>query len=64
MLLVTGENKLTIRDAEITDLLTKIEREWLRSKDFEKHQAGFCSQWLLDNTCELVMCMLAEKPNV
>ena len=34
------------------ELVAKIEREWLGSKDFEKHQAGFCSQWLLDNSCK------------
>lgn len=49
---VTGENKMTIRDAGIAELVVKMEREWLGSKDFEKHQAGFCSQWLLDNTCK------------
>lgn len=34
------------------ELVAQIEREWLGSKDFEKHQAGFCSQWLLDNSCK------------
>ncbi|XP_073234022.1 RING finger and SPRY domain-containing protein 1-like [Porites lutea] len=48
----TSENKLTIRDTGIMELVAKIEREWLGSKDFEKHQAGFCSQWLLDNSCK------------
>lgn len=47
-----GENKLTIRDAGIAELVAKIEKEWLGSKDFAKHQAGFCSQWLLDNSCK------------
>lgn len=46
----TSENKLTIRDAGIADLVSKIEREWLGNKDPLKHQAGFCSQWVLDNT--------------
>lgn len=46
----TSENKLTIRDAGIAELVAKIEKEWLGSKDFAKHQAGFCSQWLLDNS--------------
>ena len=50
--ILTGENKLTIRDAGIAELVVKIEKEWLGSSDFEKHQAGFCSQWLLDNTCK------------
>lgn len=49
----TSENKLTIRDAGIAELVVKIEKEWLGSSDFEKHQAGFCSQWLLDNTFSL-----------
>lgn len=49
---MTGENKLTIRDTGIMELVAKIEHEWLGSKDFEKHQAGFCSQWLLDNSCK------------
>lgn len=49
---LTGENKLTIRDTGIMELVAQIEREWLGSKDFEKHQAGFCSQWLLDNSCK------------
>ena len=49
---LTGENKLTIRDTGIMELVAKIEREWLGSRDFEKHQAGFCSQWLLDNSCK------------
>ncbi|XP_078364575.1 RING finger and SPRY domain-containing protein 1-like [Oculina patagonica] len=48
----TSENKLTIRDAGIAEMAVKLEKEWLGSKDFEKHQAGFCSQWLLDNICE------------
>lgn len=46
----TSENKLTIRDAGIAELVLRIEREWLGSEDFGKHQAAFCSQWLLDNT--------------
>lgn len=45
----TSENKLTIRDAGIAEIVVKLEKEWLGSKDFEKHQAGFCSQWILDN---------------
>ena len=52
--LLTGENKLTIRDAGIAEIVVKLEKEWLGSKDFEKHQAGFCSQWILDNICEPV----------
>lgn len=46
----TSENKLTIRDSGIAEMLINLEKEWLGSKDFERHQAGFCSQWLLDNT--------------
>ena len=49
---LTGENKLTIRDSGISEMLVNLEKEWLGSKDFERHQAGFCSQWLLDNTCK------------
>ena len=49
---LTGENKLTIRDSGIAEMLVNLEKEWLGSKDFERHQAGFCSQWLLDNTCK------------
>lgn len=45
----TSENKLTIRDSGIAEMLVNLEKEWLGSKDFERHQAGFCSQWLLDN---------------
>jgi len=52
--LLTGENKLTIRDAGIAAIVAKLEKEWLGSRDFEQHQAGFCSQWLLDNICEPV----------
>ena len=63
MLNGTGENKLTIRDAGIAELVAKLEREWLGSKNFEKHQAGFCSQWLLDNTCKYnyVPCSLDKN---
>lgn len=49
---LTGENKLTIRDSGIAEMLVNLEKEWLGSKDFERHQAGFCCQWLLDNTCK------------
>ena len=43
---------MSIQNAGITEWLVKLEAEWLGSKDFEKHQSGFCSQWLLDNTCK------------
>ena len=58
LILAKGENKLTIRDAGIADLVSKIEREWLGNKDPLKHQAGFCSQWVLDNTCKYIFTLL------
>ena len=60
--LLTGENKLTIRDAGIAEIVANLEKEWLGSKDFEKHQAGFCSQWILDNICEPVIYYYHEFP--
>lgn len=51
--LTSGENKLTVSESSISDRLAVLE-SWADHSDYLRRQVGFCSQWSLDNLCELV----------
>lgn len=50
--LPSGENKLTVSESCISNRLAVLE-SWAEHPDYLKRQVGFCSQWSLDNLCEL-----------
>lgn len=50
--LPSGENKLTVSESCISNRLAVLEL-WADHPDYLKRQVGFCSQWSLDNLCEL-----------
>jgi hypothetical protein len=46
------ENKVKIKSTKISERLRKLEKAWLNSHNVIEHQAGFCAQWCLDNSCK------------
>ena len=46
------ENKEKIKSTKISEQLVKLEKTWLNSHNVVEHQAGFCAQWCLDNSCK------------
>jgi hypothetical protein len=49
----------TIKETDVAERLVVIEKEFLQNTNLLEHQAGFCAQWCLDNSCELsYICFL------
>ena len=46
------ENKDTIKSTKIAEHLSVLEKSWIGSGNALEHQAAFCAQWCLDNSCE------------
>ena len=46
------ENKEKIKSTKISEYLARVEKAWLNSHNVVEHQAGFCAQWCLDNSCK------------
>ena len=46
------ENKEKIKSTKISEYLARVEKAWLNSHNVIEHQAGFCAQWCLDNSCK------------